>query len=225
MVLKRRPFLNEKELRERWFALWARTGARAHGVGVYAELMAHYAESHRAYHTIKHVSHCLYRFEQVIHLMKHPDEVAMALWFHDAVHDPEAKDNELKSAELATRLLNENYVSYRFARRVHDYILPTDHKKKPENPDAQLMVDIDACILGESELIFDEYDRVEIPREYVELAKVPEEIFRKRRVEILTLFLKRPSIYCTEYFRSIYEAQAARNLRRAIMKLKSPILG
>jgi predicted metal-dependent HD superfamily phosphohydrolase len=52
------------------------------------------------------------------------DAVALALWFHDAVYDPQAKDNELKSAELFEQYLAQD-LSVDIVQKIKRWIVAT----------------------------------------------------------------------------------------------------
>lgn len=49
---------------------------------------------------------------------------------------------------------------------------------------------------------------------------VPGALYLHKRIEVLESFLKRRSIYGSEYFRELYESPARRNLERAIRGLR-----
>lgn len=62
-------------------------------------LFSWYDEPHRHYHTIRHILDCM-RFVDV-HFKYVPDlwQVKLALFYHDCVYNPAAKDNEVQSAD------------------------------------------------------------------------------------------------------------------------------
>ena len=68
---------------------------------IYARLAATYREPHRHYHTAAHISACLDELDGARELASFPFEVEAALWFHDAVYDTRASDNEERSAQWA----------------------------------------------------------------------------------------------------------------------------
>ena len=192
-------------LEARCAALWARLGGT--GTGPWADLAARYGESHRAYHTMEHVEHCLDEAEAV----GAPDVVVLALWYHDAVYAPRKPDNEERSADLVRALALPKALTARAA----DLVLATKHAKPAEDPEAALTVDVDLAILGQPAPRFDRYEE-QIRKEY---GWVPGMIFRSKRAEILKSFLDRPSIYGTETFRAKYEAAARANLARSLAAL------
>ncbi len=200
-----------------WVALWQCVGARGDARKVYNDLAARYSEPHRAYHTLEHIEHCLNEFEQAWHLAKDPNAVEFALWYHDAVYDTKVRNNEERSAVLAKEVCLKIGLSSRFASRVQALILSSKHHRcNPENPDERILTDIDLAAWGKSWEGFQK-DTDEIRREYSWW--VPEDVFRKKRAEILQEFLDRPRIYNTAYFYGRYEAQAQRNLVRSIAEL------
>ena len=174
-----------------------------------------YAEPQRAYHTLRHLTHCLDELEDARHLAEHPNEVEMALWFHDAIYDPKAKDNEERSAELARRVATEALLPEAFGNRVADLVLATRHHGLPEGADACLLVDIDLSILGRPQGEFDEYE-TNIRKEYL---FVPWDRYRSARSAVLRSFLDRPAIYSTEFFQQKYESRAKANLERSLENL------
>ena len=72
------------------------------------ELIAAYSEKQRAYHTVQHLYECLSLIETIQSELNDPYAVALALWFHDVVYEPQALDNELKSAELFEQLMAQD---------------------------------------------------------------------------------------------------------------------
>ncbi|MDM0058083.1 HD domain-containing protein [Variovorax fucosicus] len=176
------------------------------------ELLARYAEPQRCYHTLQHLGECLAGFEREQAHAVRPGEVAIALWFHDAIYDVQGQDNEARSADWARAALQQAGASDTVAQRVHALVMATCHDARPVDADAQLLVDIDLSILGAPPERFAEYER-QIRAEY---AHVPPATFEPRRREILGRFLARDPLYLTPGLRVACEAQARVNLRAAI---------
>ena len=193
-----------------WQRAWTGIGAAGDGSALFAQLKAAYAEPQRHYHTLQHLGECLSAFDAARTLAAHPDEVELALWFHDAIYDIKGHDNEQRSADWAREALRDAGVAGEAAQRVHDLVMATRHTAVPSGHDERLLVDIDLSILGAERTRFDEYEQ-QIRREY---AYVPGFLFRRKRREILKGFLDRPAIYSTPYFHDALEARARDNLRR-----------
>ncbi len=200
----------------RWSRFWEKLRADGDPGPVYELLADLYSERHRAYHTLNHLSHCLDELEAARHLAEQPNQVEMALWFHDAIYDPKAKDNEQRSAELCRRTAEEAGLPEAFGRKVYELVLATQHHRAPEGGDARLLVDIDLSILGRPREAFDEYE-TNIRKEY---HFVPQDRYRSGRSAILRSFLDRPAIYSTDFFRQKYEGPARANLARSLSSLE-----
>jgi len=198
-------------LRAHWTEAWCVLGLEA-PAGLLDRVLAAYAGPQRHYHGLQHLAECLGHFGRERGAAAHPAEVALALFFHDAVYDVHAADNEARSAGWARDTLQEAGASAETADRVHALVMATCHDAQPEGADAQLLVDIDLAILGAAPERFAEYER-QIRREY---AHVPPEAFEPRRRAILGRFLARGPLYLTPGLRARCEAQARSNLRAAI---------
>lgn len=199
-------------LDQSWQRSWQGLAARGTGAEVYEALVIRYSESHRHYHTLQHLAECLNAFDSVRALAPHPAEVEMALWFHDAIYDVKGHDNELHSAEWASRTLREAGVASESVERIRTLILATRHAVLPVTPDEQVLVDIDLSILGARAERFAEYE-AQIRSEY---SYVPGWIFRRKRRAILRGFLDRERIYSTEHFHAALETRARENLSRTV---------
>lgn len=82
---------------------WQALDAEGDETDVFQRLMTAYQEPQRHCHTLAHLSECMALFDDHRHLAAQPAEVEMALWFHDAVCDVKAHDNEARSARWAGR--------------------------------------------------------------------------------------------------------------------------
>lgn len=203
-----------------WARAWTELAAQGDGIALRDRLLDAWGEPQRRYHTLRHLRDCLLLFDDARSLATHPGEVEIALWFHDAVYDLKAGDNEARSAAWADDALADARVSPEARERIRELIMATCHAALPTTSDQRLLVDIDLSILGADPERFDEYE-VQVRQEY---AWVPRPLFLRKRREILTGFLERPSIYSTAWFRERFEASARDNLRRSIARLK-PWLG
>ena len=200
-----------------WTSLWGRLGAQGDGRRVYRDLVVRYSEPHRAYHTLEHIGHCLDEFEQVRQLATNPDAVELGLWYHDAIYDTKAKNNEERSAALAVEVARDALLPDAFGQLVASLILATKHTAPSADVDAQLLTDTDLSILGQPGDRFDEYER-RVRKEYEWVA---EDAFVAGRSTILKSFLDRPAIYSTQFFRYKYEAQAWQNIARSLGRLRA----
>src|SRR5258707_14163475 len=90
-------------LLDRWIRFWTAAKAKGDPAAPWELLASRYSEPHRAYHTLRHIEHCLDEFEAVRQEARDPVAVEMALWYHDAVYDTRRRDNEELSAILAER--------------------------------------------------------------------------------------------------------------------------
>lgn len=201
---------------EAWVACWRALGAQGDGLSWHERLLAAYAEPQRHYHTQQHLAECLTGLQEALAApeppaVQAPAEIAMALWFHDAVYGFGVKDNEQRSAALAVSALQSAGVAADGVARVAALVLATQHTAAPTTLDEQLLVDLDLAILGASPERFAQYEQ-QIRQEY---AWVPEATFREARARVLQGFIDRPVLYHTPWLRTQYEAQARANLRCA----------
>lgn len=194
-----------------WQKTWTTLGARG-DEALHAELLARYAEPHRAYHSQQHLAECLALFDEFRHLAERPAEIEIALWFHDAIYDVHRHDNEARSADWARDALLDAGAAGDAADRVEAMVLATRHSVAPATADELLLVDIDLAILGAAPARFAEYE-AQIRIEY---AHVPPALFNEKRGAILAGFLARPVLYGRPALRARFEAIARANLRAAI---------
>jgi predicted metal-dependent HD superfamily phosphohydrolase len=200
-----------EQLERSWHRAWSGLGLHA-TEGLRQRLIDAYNEPHRRYHSLQHLHECISHLEPAIGLANHPGEVEIALWFHDAIYELKAKDNEQRSAQWAVDELGSSGASSEQAGRVHSLIMATCHTAMPIEHDQQLLVDVDLSILGASPARFAEYD-AQVKLEY---SWVPSLIYRMKRKEVLKGFLDRASTYNTDHFKGLYEQQARTNLQSAI---------
>jgi len=203
-------------LAERFAALWKAAQLRD-AAPVFAQLEAAYREPSRAYHNLAHIEHMLVEFSAQRALAEWPEAVELAIWFHDAVYDSRAKDNEARSASLAHDALVNAGINMRLCSAVELLILATRHLHPPHTRDEQLLVDCDLAILGQSPDRFDAYETA-IRSEY---DWVPDADFRTGRTKVLEQFQARNAIYSLPAFRNRYEAAARSNLTRSLHRLKA----
>ncbi len=204
-----------KGLQTRWNQVWKRIEANKNGIDEYSELVSLYGEQERAYHNFVHVSHALREMDQADNLIN-PDQVEIAIWYHDSIYDTKSKDNEELSAKLAEKRLIAAGVKSKFVDGVIELILATKHSEIPKKKDCKYLADIDLSILGKSQPEFDKYEK-HIRDEY---SWVPIDQYKQGRIAVLKGFLDRNTIYSTKQFEKKYESQARTNLERAISALQ-----
>ena len=170
-----------------------------------------YAESQRAYHTLQHINECLFHFEQVQDLLEDARAVELALWFHDAVYNPKASDNEACSATLFQDLLKDD-LSTALLAKISQWIIATKQHFPSSDQDLNLLLDIDLAILGATSKRFIEYQQ-QIQCEY---DWVDSEIYQHKRKQVLTHFFLQQPLYQTTFFQDHFELQAKQNLTLAL---------
>ena len=64
-------------------------------------LISKYSENHRAYHNLSHVHALLGQAENFKNRFVDYEAARLAVWFHDAIYEPQSQTNEIESARLA----------------------------------------------------------------------------------------------------------------------------
>lgn len=198
-----------------WRKAWQELGAANPDETLFHQLVACYSEPHRKYHTMQHLNECFTYLEKLRSLAEHPAEIELALWFHDAIYNPRSKDNEEKSAKWVRSSAQANGLSSDSVIRLYNLVMATRHNAVVVDRDAVILVDIDLAILGAEPTRFDEYED-QIREEY---SWVPRSLYQSERRKILLGFAHRQTIYGTEQFRALFEAQARDNIARSLARL------
>jgi len=172
-------------------------------------LVAAYTEPQRHYHTVQHIVECLELFHQVKAQLNDPVAVELAIWFHDAVYNPQVKDNEQQSTQLMYKhcvgILTQSVLD-----KVSQWIIATQEHQPSKQHDLNYLLDIDLAILASPSERFAEYEQ-QIQQEY---AWVDAEIYKVKRAEVLQHFYHMQPLYQTEYFRKHFEQNAKVNLSK-----------
>jgi len=106
------------------------------------ELLDRWREPHRYYHTLAHLA-------AMLAIVRSWPVVELAVWFHDAVYDPRATDNEEASAELAERSLSAVGAAPATVAEVARLVrLTATHDSAPGDGAGALLCDADLSILA-----------------------------------------------------------------------------
>lgn len=182
-----------------------------------AELLDRWSESHRVYHT---PSHLLAVLEALDRLLDPPDAplrtpVLLAAWFHDAVYEGAAGEDERASASLAVDRLRGR-MDDGVVREVQRLVLLTrTHDPAAGDRAGQLLCDADLAVLGGPRPDYIRYAAA-IRAEYVH---IPDQAFVEGRRAVLQRFLLLDPLYRTARAQERWTEQARANLTREMAGL------
>lgn len=176
------------------------------------DLLTRWGEPHRRYHDVTHLATILSTLDE----LDAPPEVRLAGWYHDAVYDPRAADNEERSARLAVDALTRlGTAPERVAEVARLVRLTAGHDPAPGDVNGALLCDADLAVLAGPVEGYDRYAAA-IRDEY---RHVPDAAFRAGRAAVLRHLLDLPSLYRTPGLRERWEAPARANLGRELEAL------
>lgn len=223
-----RPLRRSQYLQNEWSALGTRLEISGlstpdetntwHALG--RNLLTRWNEPHRSYHDERHLEDVLLALNhlQVRGEMIAP-ETLLAAWFHDAVYEGTAGDDETASAELALRTLAkaEFALDDVLVATVGEHVLATIPAREVANPPASLahLLDADLSIFAASPTRYADYAS-SVRREY---AHVSDSAFANGRAQILESYLLLPRIYRSDAAAALWEDRARENLLREVAEL------
>jgi len=201
----------KQDLEPRFSKLWERSllpGLDITPEQPWLELSRRYSEPHRLYHTLRHINYCLREFDNAKFLIRHVDAAEMAIWYHDIINLPNAKDNEYQSKLLFEHIAHNNF-GQAFIENVCSLIMVTTHRQAPATNDEKYICDIDLSSMGASweKFITDSNDLRS------ESASSTEE-YTMGKLRFFAALLERPRIFYSDYFYARYENNARRNIQR-----------
>lgn len=206
-------------LSDRWTTLASELGLDDGATGLRDDLLARYAEPHRHHHDRRHLAEVLAALEMLSGTAPSPD-VRLAAWFHDAVYEGRAGDDEAASARLARRSLAAAGAEPATCERVGRLVEATAlHLVPGEGPplddDTALLLDADLWILASDRSRYDRYaDGIR-----AEHSDVDDVSFRVGRLAALTTLADRQRLFHTDTGHAELEARAKENLVREIAAL------
>ena len=183
-----------------------------------AGLRARYAEPHRAYHGQAHVDALLQGLAGLGAAVTDPAAIELAIWYHDAIYDPAARDNEARSADLLRTEMAGVAHPARLDAAALMVRLTARHALTPQVPaarraDCALFLDLDMAVLGAVPAVFDDYERG-IAAEYVPVHGA--DAYRTGRAAFLRTLLSRPRLFLTDQFEATLGMAARSNIERAL---------
>lgn len=211
---------NQSWLRARWQGLVTPLSPDRSAADVaWDALVRHYSEPQREYHNLSHVMALLRHADAERANLHRPDIVEFAIWFHDAIYDTRAHDNEQRSAAWARHAMLGMGVDPHIIDAVAQCILATRRHEvsSPEVVDLPLFLDLDLAILGAHEETYHQYSNA-IRAEY---GWVPGPAYREGRTQVLKHFIERPALFFTPALAARYEMRARRNIEWELQELSS----
>lgn len=209
---RERPERLDAILRSRWEHLLP--GAVALG----EDLLARWSQPHRKYHDRAHLLAVLSGLDQLIGLNEQAAEhraIYLAAWFHDAVYEG-AADDEQASAALARDLLGSVGINPELVSEVCRLVeLTIKHDPAPGDMAGALLCDADLEVLSRTSGSYRRY--VAAVRE--EYSHVPDSAFATGRSRILRALLAAPRIYSTVVGQELWESTARENIEQELQEL------
>ncbi|WP_269236981.1 HD domain-containing protein [Flavobacterium flavigenum] len=201
-------------LQERYSLILGKIGFNYKEINIlWFDLEKAYSGKSRHYHNLNHLKEMIELFDLYKSYIKNPDEILFSIFYHDYIYKASRKDNELKSAELALKVLAENNSLDK--NLIFDAIYATQFHSHNSIEDINWLIDFDLKILAKD---WDDYKIYcnQIRKEY----KIyPDFMYKPGRAKALKHFLENGFIFQTEEFRGLYEEKARANIEKEISLL------
>lgn len=208
--------MNTADLPAAWLATGRALGARDDVAGAGARLVAAYAEPTRRYHTLDHLADVLTRVDALADVAVDLDVVRLAAWFHDAVYDPAATDNEERSAALAGDVLRRLRVAPPVVAEVARLVrLTATHDPGPDDRDGAVLCDADLGVLARDSEGYAAY----VAAVRAEYGHLSDGEWRAGRAAVLRRLLDRPHLFATAPGRDRWESVARANVSAELAAL------
>jgi predicted metal-dependent HD superfamily phosphohydrolase len=179
-------------------------------------LLAAYGDPRRGYHDLTHLTEVLDHVDLLREEADDVEAVVLAAWFHDAVYEGTAEDEE-RSAELAARdLAAAGVAPDRVAEVVRLVRLTATHRPEPGDRDGAVLSDADLAVLAAAPGRYAAYT-VGVRRDF---AHVVDEDFRRGRAAVLRDLLAAPALFHTATGRRLWEAPARANVEAELAGLE-----
>ncbi|GEM_PF-792496 len=219
------------DLAARWCDLCYRIGAKgnkAYHLKLFGQLIYHYCAPDRHYHNLDHIRTCLIELDKIRHLISGQgrcDNVELAIWFHDAVYEVWAEDNEARSASMAIFFIHHLMelppeVASKVAYLIENTAYFTKGMKYEVFDDGKYLVDIDLYVgMGGVPYTF-RANSILIDMEWDWADPVER---KKSKLKVFQMFEKRRPFFLTGYYWERYENQVRTNLASAIKELETEL--
>lgn len=172
-----------------------------------------YSKKSRHYHNLTHIKDMIECFEMYLDKLQFPNEVLYSIFYHDYIYVSSKKDNELKSAEYAVKILPKEINLN--SKLVFDMICATQLHQHNEIKDVNWIIDFDLKILARDWNQYQIYFE-QIRKEY---RIYPDFLYKPGRAKALKHFLEYEFIFQTDEFRGLYEKKARFNIEKEILLL------
>jgi pantothenate kinase type III len=206
--------------KKRWVKLMRELNVpEAHWQPIWEKLEGLYSERGRYYHNLKHIAKTLALLDcfsggSASVLLR------LAAFYHDAIYDVQAKDNEERSAVMA----KEDLLALGLPERLADDVAALIRATKGHRPvsgrlakDSRLFLDADLAILASSASEYGRY-AADIALEY---DWMDPEAYRKGRAHVLKKFLDRKQLFYTPTVRAQLQKKAHANMEREFRRLRA----
>lgn len=213
MTSRREEFLDT--LRAEWRTLARDLGDVEGLTEIRDVLLASWAQPHRSYHDLRHLSEVLHRLHALSGYAESLTAVRLAAWYHDAVYDGGADDEELSAQRAGRELTAIDLDSALVAEVARLVRLTVAHNPDVGDANGEVLCDADLAILAAPEPAYRRYAEA-VRAEY---SQVPDGAFRSGRVAILRALLERPSLFRTPIGRQHWEPAARANLAAEVARL------
>ena len=202
--------------RARVAAAWLRCVGDTHdGWALFDSLLGRHREPHRHYHGVRHVTWVVRHVEELAVTEPVDDigAVVVAAFFHDAVYDPQASDNESASARLADRELAALGWDDAAARRVTTMVEATATHDVPDDPESTSTPQSCSTPTWPCSAANRRAYQAYVAGVRSEYAHVSADDWHTGRTQVLQSFLDRPALYATATARARWEPGHGPTLR------------
>jgi len=196
------------------------------------ELLGRWSEPGRHYHDRRHLAQVLRALDWLLprEFGSDPRAVAeaavepggeaarvvrLAAWWHDAVYEGVAGEDERASAELARATLSPLLPAAAVTRVAELILMTSEHEAAA--PDAGLLSDADLRVLARPAASYRRYV-ADVRRDY---AHVSEPDFRQGRAAVLESLLAKDRLFVTRTGHAAWESPARRNLETELEGLRA----